>query len=130
MILIGHPWIAYEPFYFIKSIAQIDETPPNSTVVFAFSEEALPLAEQCRKNGVRFAVIADTYKEVIFANALGASFIVTDKSLAKKAQIFANEYLCDAKILLYSNDEREMEWAAEAGIDGILFEEGIDYGSS
>ncbi len=129
MILIGHPQIAYRPFYFVKHIEEIDKTPSGSTVVFAFSEEGASLAEHCRKNGVRFAMIVDSYKEVIFANALGSAFIVVDRSLAKKAQTFANEYLCDAKILLYASDERDLEWAAEAGIDGMLFEEGIEYGS-
>jgi hypothetical protein len=35
----------------------------------------------------------------------------------------------DAKILLYSSDKADIEWSAEQGIDGILFEEGVDYGS-
>ncbi len=129
MIIIGHPWIDYTPFYFIKKSEDIAQTPSGSTLIFAFGEEHLPLAKQCRDNDLPYALICDTARDVLFAQALGCSYIVCDKSIAEAAQKFADGYLFDAKILLYSSVESDLEWAGEREIDGILFEEGIDYGS-
>ncbi len=129
MIIIGHPWVDFEPFYFIKSIKDIAATPSGSTVIFAFSEENLPLCRHCDQNSVAFALICDTKRDLLFAQALGCDYIVCDKNIAKDAQKFADGYLFDAKILLYTGTQSDMEWVAEHEIDGILFEEGIDYGS-
>jgi hypothetical protein len=129
MIIIGHPWIDYKPFYFIKKADDIAQTPSRSCVIFPFSEENLPLAKQCHRNDVPFALICDSKRDILFAQALGCSYIVCDKTVAEAAQKFADGYLFDAKILLYSSVESDLEWAGEREIDGILFEEGIDYGS-
>lgn len=129
MIILGHDFIKYEPFYLIKKSDDIEKTPSNSTVVFEFNIENIELCEYCTKNDVQFALIADKAKDVLFANALGASYIIVDKTLSQKAQKFADEYMFDAKILVYGGDDSDIEWAADLGIDGILFEEGIDYGS-
>ncbi len=128
MILIGHEWVPYAPLYAIDSIEAIANTPANSTLFFVWSEERLSLAHHCRTQKLSFAVGVQTYREVLFANAWGAAYIVVPRDLALKAQAFANEYLSDAKILL-RGEERDLEWAAQAGIDGILFEKGVVYGS-
>ncbi len=129
MIILGHDFIKSEPFYFIKKVEDIINTPSNSTIVFEFSEKNLEFCEHCQKEDVSFAIIADVVKDVLFANSLGASFIICDKKLSPKAQKLADEYMFDAKILLYGVDNADLEWAADLGIDGILFEKGIDYGS-
>ncbi len=129
MIILGHDFIKSEPFYFVKKSEDIVNTPSNSIVVFEFSEQNLELSEHCRDENVSFAIIADVVRAVLFANSLGAGFIICDKKLAPKAQKLADEYMFDAKILLYATNEADLEWAADLGIDGILFEKGIDYGS-
>jgi len=129
MIILGHNFIKSEPFYFVKKSEDISNTPSNSTVVFEFSEKNLELCTHCRDEDVSFAIIADVVKDVLFTNSLGASFIICDKKLVSKAQKLADEYMFDAKILLYGANETDLEWAADLGIDGILFEKGIDYGS-
>lgn len=129
MLIIGHPWVAYRPFYFIKKEEDIARTPSGSTVIFSFSEDSLDLAGHCRQNAIPYALICDTRRDVLFAQALGCSYIVCDKEVVEAAQKFADGYLFDAKILLYSSVEADLEWAAEREIDGILLEEGIDYGS-
>ena len=129
MIIIGHKWVDFEPFYLIKKSEDISLTPSNSRLIFPFKEENLGLCRHCAENNLSFALICDTRQDVLFAQALGAEFIVCDKSGAVQAQKFADGYLFDAKILLYTGAESDMEWAAEHEIDGILFEEGIDYGS-
>jgi hypothetical protein len=129
MIIIGHKFIKTEPFYLIKKVEDIKKTPPNSTIVFEFSEENLELIEHCNKSGILFANICDNIKAVLFANALGASFIICDKIVSHKAQKLADNYMFDTKVLLYSSEEADLDWVAENEIDGIIFEEGIDYGS-
>jgi hypothetical protein len=129
MIILGHDIIKSEPLYFVKKSEDIINTPPNSIVLFEFSEQNLKLCEHCSDEDVSFAIIADVVKDVLFSSSLGASFIICDKKLAPKAQKLADEYMFDAKILLYGSNETDLEWAADLGIDGILFEKGIDYGS-
>ncbi|MCH9814235.1 MAG: hypothetical protein K0U47_09890 [Epsilonproteobacteria bacterium] len=129
MIILGHNYIKSEPFYFIKKIEDIDNTPSNSLVLFEFVEENLTLCTHCKENGIAFALIADSVKASLFANALEADYLLCDKALAPKVQKLADEYMFDAKVLLYSGEEADLEWASELGIDGIIFEKGIDYGS-
>ncbi len=130
MIIIGHPFIEYDPFYAVQKIEDISITLPNRPVIFPFCEENLPLCKHCNKNEITYALICRLKEDVLFAQALGCDFIVCDKSLVKKAQLFADGYLFDAKILLKSSDEADLLWAAENEIDGILFEKGVIYGSS
>lgn len=129
MIILGHRFIESEPFYLIKKSEDIDNTPSNSVVVFDFNEENIALCKYCKSNSVSFALIADKVEDILFANALETNYIICDKTHAPKAQKLADEYMFDAKILLYGANESELAWAADLGIDGILFEEGIDYGS-
>jgi hypothetical protein len=129
MLIFGHKFINSESFYLIKRIEHIKKTPSNSTVIFEFNELNLELCYYCQQNSVKFAVIADNVKDILFSSSLDASFIVCDKVLAPKAQKYADEYMFDAKILLYSSDDEDLEWSADLGIDGVLFEKGIDYGS-
>ncbi len=129
MIIIGHPWIEFEPFYMIETIEDISMTAPNSCVIFSFCEKNIPLCEHCKKNDLSFALLCHKKEDILFAQALGCDFIVCDKSLVKEAQLFADGYLFDAKILLRSDDENDLLWAANHQIDGILFEKGVKYGS-
>ncbi len=129
MIIIGHPWVKFEAFYAVESAQDVAKTPPNSRVIFPFCEKNLSLCEHCEKNGVSFALVCYKKEDVLFAQALGCDFIVCDKTLVKEAQLFADGYLFDAKILLRTKDEADLLWAADSQIDGILFEKGVIYGS-
>ncbi len=123
MIIIGHKEIEYKPLYKIQNIKDISLTPSNSTVVFEFD---FALAKHCLKNGIDYAIIVKNIKEVLFASALEATFIVTsEKKLTKKAQKLATEYLFDSKILFLCDDEDEMLWCAKRSIDGILLKNAI-----
>ena len=122
MILIGHALIPHAPFYHITTCEQIAQTPSGSTLLFEF--DAI-LANYCKEQRVAFAMHVKQIKELVLAHAMGASFCVVDKALAAHAQKIAEAYLYDAKILLISHDEADIEFAATHGIDGILFEEGI-----
>jgi hypothetical protein len=129
MLILGHKYIKSVPFYFIKQEEDIKKTPSNSTVMFEFSEKNLDLCYYCQKNGISFALIVEKVNDILFASRLDAAYIISDKTLVCKAQKYADEYMFDAKILLYSSDDEDLEWSADLGIDGVLFEKGIDYGS-
>jgi len=122
MIFIGHVDVAFSPLYAIQHAQDIAQTPSNSTVFFAY--DAL-LAQFCHANKVSFAIHAKQTKELVLSQNLGASFIVVDKALSLNAQKIAEHYLFDAKILVLSVDDTDIEWAALNGIDGILFQSAI-----
>ncbi|AFL67738.1 hypothetical protein [Sulfurospirillum barnesii] len=122
MLLIGHEAIAFKPFYHIHAYEDIAKTPSNSTVLFDFH---INLAHTCAQENIPFALHVKQIKELMFAHALNASYFVLTKDLALQAQKIADDYLFDGKILLLSNDENDIEFAALHGIDGILFEAGI-----
>lgn len=122
MLLIGHELIPNEPFYRVVSIEEIAKTPSQAVVLFDFEPT---LAIYCVAQNVSFALQVRHIKELVLANALGASYFIVDKSLALHAQKIADDYLFDGKVLLLSNDDNEIEFAASHAIDGILFEAGI-----
>ena len=129
MILIGHPFIDCEPFWKIEKKEDISETPSHACVVFDYHDDHVALCHYARENEISFALFVKDEREVVLAAALGADFIICDKGLVEMAQKFADDYLFDAKILLYSDDEKDITYTAKRSIDGILFEKGIENGS-
>ena len=129
MIIIGDETIGYQPLYFIRSKEDIAKTPPNSTVIFEFKPKLIPLCRHCQKEKVAFALIVDDFRELILASTFDPKYLVCDKSLVQKGQKFADDYVIDAKVLCYTSHDKDLIWAAENAIDGVLFEGGIDYGS-
>jgi len=129
MILIGHPYIDFKAFEKVENQADVKLTSANATVLFDFCEERVTLCRYLSENSVDFALVVKEEKEVIFASSLGASYIVCDKELANIAQQFADAYLFDAKILLKSNEDEDIVYAAKHNIDGVLFEKGVVDGS-
>ena len=125
MILLGHRFIPSEPLYHIAAIDAIEGTPSSSVVYFEFSETNLDIIQHCRLNDVPFALYAANLKEVIYASALEALYIVIPKELAKTTQKIADAYLFDAKILVACDDEDAIEELAILGVDGVIFPNGI-----
>jgi len=125
MIIIGHPDIPFEPFYYVESIEEIAKTPPNSTLWLGSFASAKEIAKHCFKNHIAYGVMAESVNDALLSNALHARYILADHSLASKLQKIAENYLFDAKILVPISDESEMETTAEAGIDGVIFQDAI-----
>lgn len=125
MLLFGHRFIPSPRFYHIDAIDAIAHTPPNSSVYFLFAESNLDIMAHCRDNGVRFALEVNSLEEVIYAENLGASFIILERELAKSAQKIADHYLFDAKILCRVDSDALIEVLADEGIDGLLYDEAV-----
>ena len=125
MLLFGHRFIESEEFYHIFDIDSIEKTPSSSSIYLDFSEKNLDIIEHLRLNQIPFALGVTNINELIYAAALGASYIMVSKDFAKSAQDIAENYLFDAKILAHIQDESEIEEMALLGIDGICFAEAI-----
>lgn len=122
MLLIGHPLLQNEKFYYITVLEQIKQTKPNATLFFDFD---VPLSNYAQAQQLTFALHVKNIKELVLANALGASFFIVDKSLAINAQKVADDYLFDGKVMLLGIDENDIEFVALNAIDGIIFKDGI-----
>lgn len=125
MLLFGHPYIDFNPFYHIDEIDEIELTPPNSTLFIHFKESNLDIIRHMQKNHLSFALEAADLSEVVFAHNLGANYILVQKSLAKSAQNVAENYLFDAKILCRLESGASLEEKIIEGIDGVIFAQAI-----
>jgi hypothetical protein len=118
MLIFGDIFNDGLPFYEIISSEDLKNTPSNSTVLFDYDEK---LAKYCKDNSVSYAMRVKSIKELVYANALECDFAFVDKEFAKTAQDIANEYMFDMKIILSVTNDKELEWAAMNGIDGVWF---------
>ena len=125
MLLLGHRFIPGEHLYHIADIEAVLKTPPNSTMYLEFDEANLDIIEYLRANGIDFALGVKTLREVVYADALEAKYIVTDEELCQEAQHIANEYLFDAKVLVRIEEDRQIEYYARKGIDGVIYSAAI-----
>ncbi len=119
MEIFGHNFIENSKFFFINKIEDIKKTAPNSLLLSNFNKEII---KYCQAQNLLFGIKVTSIKELILASASNASYLLVDKNFAKVAQSIADEYMFDAKILLLSQDENDIEFCAKNGIDGILFE--------
>ena len=125
MLIFGHPRLPFEPLYHIDSIEAITTTPPNSTLLFDLTTANDDMVLHCRQNALPFALSVASVKDAIFAETLGARYIVLENTLARSVQKIAETYLFDAKILSRIEDEEEIEAMAYEGIDGVLLPEAV-----
>lgn len=125
MIFFGHRFLPSESFYHILSIEAIENTPPSCTLYTAFSENNLDVITYMQRNQLPFALSITTITELLYASALGASYIIVEKNLAKTAQNIAQEYLMDAKILAFISEEEDIEELGLLGVDGVIFGDAI-----
>ncbi len=118
MQIFGHDFIENERFASVSDINEIKKTLANSIILMSFNKEIITYAKE---QNLSFGVHVETIKELVLASASQASYLLVDKNFAKEAQNIANEYMYDAKVLLISKDEDEIEFCAKNGIDGIVF---------
>lgn len=125
MIILGHRFIPSNSFYHIVNIDSILNTPPSSTLFLDFSEDNLDIIHHLKMNDIPYALCVKNIREIIYASALDAIFMIVPKELAKDAQSIANEYLFDAKILVKIESEDEIEELALLSVDGVIFSNAI-----
>lgn len=120
MIILGHPFIPYDNFELAKSLEDIRKSPSNSTVVFLYD---FHLMEFCFTNKLHFGVYITSIKEAIFANNLGAKYLIQEVDLASKVQKIAENYMFDSKVIACIKEDVQIENIALLGIDGVIYDE-------
>jgi len=125
MLLFGHPYIDFEPFYHIYESSEIELSPPNSTLMVQFNAESLDVIKHMQQNGLNFALEVETLSELVFAHNLRARYIIVKGEFAEDAQAIAENYLFDAKILCRLQNEGDLEEKIRAGIDGVIYPQAI-----
>jgi hypothetical protein len=121
MILIGHPWIESEKFCRAYTVEDIRKAEERRTILLEPLVDTHPLAQYCHQNGIEYAVVINSLDEAIYANALGAKYVICDEDTALMVQPVANEYLFDTRILVLIKSEKEVSKIARSGIDGVVF---------
>ena len=125
MMIFGHRFIPNNSFYHVINIEGISNTPPSSTIYLTFNEQNLDIINHAKLNDIQFALEIENLRELIYASALGASYIITTKQNAKIFQEIAENYLFDAKILVHIEKDEEIEIFAKEGIDGVIYSNAI-----
>ena len=120
MEIFGHNFIENRQFYFISKIEDIKKTASNSVIFSNFNKEIITY---CKNQDILFGIKVKNITELILASASNVTFLLVDKNFSEIAQKIANEYMFDAKVLLLSKNEDDIEFCAKNGIDGILFYE-------
>ena len=121
MIIVGHPWIESKKFCKIFSKEDIKRSEVEDIVLLEPIVDSHDLAQYCKENSIPFAVTVNSLKEAIFANALGAVYMVCEEDDALIVHPIAQEYLFDTRILVLIHDEKEIAKIARSGIDGVIF---------
>jgi hypothetical protein len=75
---------------------------------------------------VKYGVIVSSIKEAIYANALGAKYIISDINTAERIQKVAQNYMFDSRILAIIKDSSLLEEAATKEIDGVVYQNLIE----
>ena len=125
MYIFGHPWIAGQTFRRVFSKEDIQTIQANEVVLLEPLAESVALAHYCQNNSIPFAVTLNTTRDALFANALGAAYIVCQQEDAMEIQPIAERYLFDSKVLVLITHEKEIDRMARFSIDGVLFPEAI-----
>ncbi len=125
MLILGHPWIKGDVFVKVFSIDEIKKSNTGEVVLLEPLTVSIELARYCKENSIRYGVTVGSLKEALFANALGALYVVCQREHVIEIQKIAQEYLFDTKIIVLIEEEREIETMARFGVDGVVFPNAI-----
>ena len=125
MLVMGHPWIESKNFCKVFSIEDIKNSDTKSVVLLEPLVDSHSFARYCQENSISYAVVVNGLTDAIFANALGASYMICEEDEALMIQPVAQEYLFDTRILVLIHNEKEISKIARGGIDGVIFPEAI-----
>jgi hypothetical protein len=125
MIIIGHPWIKSNRFFKVFSIECIKKSQTDDIILLEPLVDSHAFAVHCQENNIPFAVVANNLEDALFANALGAKYIICEEDHALMIQPIANEYLFDTRILVLIHSEKEISKIARGGVDGVIFADAI-----
>ena len=125
MIIVGHPWVKSNRFFKVFSIEGIEKSQADDIVLLEPLVDSHAYAVHCQENNLPFAVVINTLDDALFANALGAKYIICEEDDALMIQPIANEYLFDTRILVLIHSDKEICKIARGGVDGVIFADAI-----
>jgi len=125
MIIIGHPWIESPRFCKVFSIKDIEKSKAGDIVLLEPLVDSYSYAQHCKANDIPFAVVITGLENALFANALGAKYMLCEEDTALIVQPIAQEYLFDTRLLVLIQDEKDISKIAREHIDGVVFSEAI-----
>ena len=125
MLIVGHPWIKSQKFHKVCSLEDIKKSQADEIVLLETLADSHALAQYCQENGIVYALETTSLDDALFANALGAKYMLCEENMALTIQPIAQEYLFDTRVLVRIDNEKEMTKIAKAGIDGVIFAEAI-----
>ena len=125
MIIIGHPWINSSSFCKVFSIEDIEQSKCDEVLLLGPLVDSHEYAKHCQENKITFAVVVNTLDDALFANAMGAKYLICEEDDALMIQPIAQEYLFDARLLVLIHSEKEISKIARGGVDGVIFAEAI-----
>ena len=119
MILLNE-FFSDEKFFEVKNRNEIKTSPNNSTLIFEYKDNLLETFKFCDENNIPYGVKISSIKEFIFISSLNAKYAFVNKDIAKSIQQIANEYLSDTKVIVFIQNDDEIEEIARNGIDGVF----------
>lgn len=119
MQVFGHEWIESEAFYPVNSTEEIAQTPPNALLQIKSLTTSIELVKHCQKNGLRYVLEIESIEEAVYANLLGATYVLSNKALVKELMPIAQNYLFDTRVLAVVS-QNEIEEMARCGVDGVI----------
>ena len=125
MIIIGHPWIKSNRFFKVFSIKGIEKSQADDVILLEPLADSHTDAVHCQENNIPFSVVVNNLDDALFANALGAKYIICEEDDALMIQPIANEYLFDTRILVLIHSQKEISKIARGGVDGVIFADAI-----
>jgi hypothetical protein len=125
MRIFGHPWIPSEVFKRVFSLKDIQGLKESEIALLEPLTESIKLAQHCENENIVFAVTLGSIRDALFANELGASYIVCQQEDAMEIQPIAQTYLFDAQVLVLVENEKEIDRIARFSIDGVIFPKAI-----
>lgn len=120
MILLGDKNIPFEETSYITTHEEINNTKPNSTVLFDYD---IKLMKYCEENSIEYGVIVSSIKESIYANSLDAKYIICEKNISSQLQKLATNYMFDSKVLAKIENDTQIEEVALENIDGAIYKD-------
>lgn len=125
MIILGDLRIACEKITPICAVEDIAHTQNNTTLLYHFD---FALLTYTQKNLLHSCVVVNTLQELLYASKFGVRYIAVEKSLGKRAQQIADNYMFDSQILVIIEDETELLPTALAEIDGVIYKKVVENG--
>ena len=125
MLIFGHPWTNNLQFRKVFSTEDLSILKDSEIALLEPVSESIALAQHCQRHSLAYVLTVGSVREALFANALGATFLVCQQEDAMEIQPIAERYLFDTKVLVLIDDDREIERMARFSIDGVVFPQAI-----